>query len=278
MQKLCLALDDGHPGLKIRRLHVGGQAPLKAGAQTLFQTFDLLGRAVGGNDDLLVCVVQGVEGVEKLLLGGLLAGNELDIVHQQQVCHAVLHAEVLGAAGADGGDQLIGELLAGNIHDDEVGVGALDLGLDGGEQMGLAQTGAAVDEQRVVGAGGIGRHRLRSSKRKLVGGAFDKVLEGELVVALRGGGVCLVLLGQHHLVGRGAGHHQRDIHVKAQHGLEGLLEQAKIAVRHDLADEVVAHRKGDVAGVLKADGLQPVDIEIIGRLGHLRFAVRLRGL
>jgi len=79
-------------------------------------------------------------------------------------------------------------------------------------------------------------------------------------------------------VGRGAGHHQRDVHVKAQHGLEGLLEQAKITVRHDLADKVVAHRKGDVAGVLKADGLQPVDIEIIGRLGHLRFAVRLRGL
>ena len=72
MQKLCLAFDDGHAGLKIRRLHIGGQAPLEAGAQTLFQTFDLLGRAVGGNDDLLVGIVQGVEGVEELLLRGLL--------------------------------------------------------------------------------------------------------------------------------------------------------------------------------------------------------------
>ena len=77
---------------------------------------------------------------------------------------------------------------------------------------------------------------------------------------------------------RRAGHHQRDVHVEAQHGLEGFLEQAKVAVRHDLADEVVAHRKGDVAGILKADRLQSVDIEIIGRLGHLRFAVRLGGL
>ena len=91
--------------------------------------------------------------MEEFFLGGLLARDELDIVHQQQVCHAVLHAEVLGAAGADGGDQLIGELLAGNVHDDEIGVGALDLGLDGREQMGLAQTGAAVDEQRVIGPG-----------------------------------------------------------------------------------------------------------------------------
>ncbi len=59
--------------------------------------------------------------MEELLLRGLLAGDELDIVYQQKVCHAVLHAEVLGAAGADGGDQLIGELLAGNVHDNEIG-------------------------------------------------------------------------------------------------------------------------------------------------------------
>ena len=157
-------------------------------------------------------------------------------------------------------------------------MGALDLGLDGREQMGLAKAGAAVDKQRVVCAGGIGRNRLCSSKRKLVGGAFDEVFKCELVVALRGGGVRLVLLGQHHLMRRRAGHHQRDVHVEAQHGLEGFLEQAKVAVRHDLADEVVAHRKGDVAGILKADRLQSVDIEIIGRLGHLRFAVRLGGL
>ncbi len=157
-------------------------------------------------------------------------------------------------------------------------MGALDLSLDGGEQMGLAQAGAAVDEQGVVGPGGVGRHSLGCSKGKLVGGAFDKVLEGELVVALGGGRVCLVLLGQHHLVGRRTGHHQGDVHVKAQHGLEGLLQQAQVPVGDDLADKVVADRQGDVAGVLEADGLQPVDVEIIGRLGHLRLAVRLGGL
>jgi hypothetical protein len=55
-------------------------------------------------------------------------------------------------------------------------------------------------------------------------------------------------------------------------------EQAEVAVRHDLADEVVAHREGDMAGVLKADRLQPVDIEIIRRLRHLRLAVALGSL
>ena len=272
---LCLALHDGNAGLKIRRLHIGGQTPLKAGAQPLLEALDLLGGAIGSDDDLLVGVVQGVEGVEEFFLRGLLARDELDIVHQKQVCHAVLHAEVLGAAGADGGDQLIGELLAGNVHDDEIGVGALDLGLNGGQQMGLAKAGAAVDEQGVIGPGGVCRHSLRSSKRKLVGRPLDEVFKGELVVALRGGGVCLVLLGQHYLVGRGAGHHKGDVHIKAQHGLEGLLEQAEVPVGDDLADKIVAHRQGDMAGVLKADGLQPVDIEIVRWLGHLRLAVHL---
>ena len=116
---------------------------------------------------------------------------------------------------------------------------------------------------------------LRRSKRKLVGGTLDEVLEGELVITLGRGGVCLVLLGQHHLMGRGAGHHQRDVHVKAQHGFKGLFQQAEVAVGDDLADEIVAHRQGDMAGVLKADGLQPVDIEIVRWLGHLRLAVHL---
>ena len=35
-----------------------------------------LGRAVGGEDDLLVALVQGVKGVEELFLGHLLAFQE----------------------------------------------------------------------------------------------------------------------------------------------------------------------------------------------------------
>ena len=51
--------------------------------------YDLVAGVIGWGKmcirDRLVGVVQGVEGVEELFLGGLLAGDELDIVHQQQV-------------------------------------------------------------------------------------------------------------------------------------------------------------------------------------------------
>ncbi len=222
-------------------------------------------------------VVEGVEGVEELFLGGFLPGDELDVVHQQQVRHPVFGPEVLGAAGADGRDQLVGELLAGHVHDDEVGVGPLDLDLDGGEQVGLAQARPAVDEQGIVSPRGVGRHRLGRREGELVGRALDKVLEGKFIIALGAGGVQVVLLGQDHFMGRGAGHNELNVHVKPKDRLESLFQQAQIPVGHDLADEIVPHRQGDMARVLKADRLQPVDVEAVGGLCHLAFAVELGG-
>src|SRR5699024_12755448 len=98
----------------------------------------------GGYVVVVVGGVEVVDGVAELLLGGFLPGDELDVVHQQQVCRPVFGPVVLGAAGADGRDQLVGELLAGHVHDDEVGVGPLDLDLAGGEQVGLASDRSTV--------------------------------------------------------------------------------------------------------------------------------------
>ena len=54
-----------------------------------------------GDDDLLVGVVQGVEGVEELLLRLLLALQELDVVDQQHVDVAVAALEAAGLVVAD---------------------------------------------------------------------------------------------------------------------------------------------------------------------------------
>ena len=44
-----------------------------------------LGGRSDGEDDLLAVLVDRVEGVEELLLGPLLVGDELDVVDEQQV-------------------------------------------------------------------------------------------------------------------------------------------------------------------------------------------------
>ncbi len=74
-----------------------------------------LRRAVGGDDDLLVRVVQGVEGVEELLLRPLAVLQELDVVDQQDVDVAVAALERAGLVVAQAVDEVVGELLGGDV-------------------------------------------------------------------------------------------------------------------------------------------------------------------
>ena len=274
VEQLGLALDDGHPRFKIRRLDIGGQAPLKPGAQAFLQTFDLLGGPVRRDHDLFAGVVQRVEGVEKLLLRALFAGQELDIVDQQHIGQAVFLAELLGGGGLDGLHDLVGELFTVHIHDVEIGVVFLDLDADGVEQVGLAQAGRTVDEQRIVRAGRVGRHGLSRRKGKLVGRALDEIFKGESVLPGRNGQFFV-----QSAFGRRRGfrlrHNEPDLHIKAQNLLEGVLHQAGVAVLDNAADKVVADLQRNGVGVFKADGFQRADVVLIGCLGGMFAAVSL---
>ena len=204
--------------------------------------------------------------MEELLLGGLLAGDELNVVHQQQVGLAVLLAEFLRAAGPDGGDDLVGELLTVHIDDIEIRMVLADLDLNGVQQVGFAQARVAVDEQ------GVGRHSLGCRIGELVGGAADKVLKGELIPAAGQGGHLVRVVGG----GDGqAGHHQLQVDLKPQHALEGVLQKRNVTVPHDLADELVAHAEHHMVGVFKAHRLQTVNVQIVGGVHQIVFAVQL---
>ena len=176
-----LVFDDGHAGLVVGGLNVGQQAPLEAGLQPVLQAEHLLGRAVGGEDDLLFQLVQGVEGMEHLLLGRVPAGDELHVVHQEHVGAPVFLPEFGVAALADGLDQLVGEGVALDVHHLIVRVVVVDGVGDGVQQMGLAQAGLAVDEQGVIALPGIVCHGPGGGVGELVGGAHHEALEGVLL-------------------------------------------------------------------------------------------------
>ena len=145
---------------------------------------------VGADDDLLARVVQGVEGVEEFLLGLLLAGDELDVVDEQDVSAAVFGLEGLHALIAHAGDELVGEFLGGDILHPFVGVLFQHRVTDGVHQMGLAQAGAAVDEQGIVGTAGAGGYGHGRRVGELVGFAHHEGVEGVAGVegGVRGGG------------------------------------------------------------------------------------------
>ena len=272
VEELRLPLHDGHAGLEIRRLNVGGQAPLKPGAQPLLQALDLLGRTIRRNDDLPPVVVQRVEGVEEFLLGALLARQELDIVDEQHVRLTVLLPELLGGGRLHRRDDLVGEHFTVHIDDVEIRVVLLDLDLDGVEQMGLAQARRSVDEQRIVRPRRIRRDSLGRRIGKLVGGTLDEVLEGEIVPAA--GQILLFQLGLFRLFlfFRGDEH---KIDIKSQYRLEGILQHRGVPVRHNAQNEGVADLQRDGVGILKADGFDVADVVLIGCLGSMFTAIGL---
>ena len=112
--------------------------------------------------------------MEEFFLGADLAGDELDVVHQQQVGHPVFFPERRHVAALDGGDQLVGEVVAFDVHDPVGRPGPGDVAGDGVEQVGLAQARLAVDEQGVVGAGRVLGHGIGGRVGKLVAVAHDE--------------------------------------------------------------------------------------------------------
>ena len=83
--ELRLLADDRDARLELRRLDVGHEAPLEARHEALLHLVELLGVLVARDDDLLARLMKRVERVEKLFLRLRLAGEEMDVVDEEQV-------------------------------------------------------------------------------------------------------------------------------------------------------------------------------------------------
>ena len=176
---LAAVAQDGDARLEIGLLRVGDQALVEARDQPLLEARDVLRRLVGGDHDLLVRVAQRVERVEELLLRALLAGEELDVVHEQHVDGAIAVPERERLAVLDGPDHLVREPLGGDVEHARLGLQALHLVAHGVQDVRLAEARVAVDEERVVDLAGPLRDRHRGRVREPVAGADDERLERE---------------------------------------------------------------------------------------------------
>ena len=75
--------------------------------------------------------------MEELLLGPYLAGQELDIVDQQNIGTAVRLLEAFDTAAAEGVEEMVGERLRGRIPDGCVGAKGLEVVADGVQKVGF---------------------------------------------------------------------------------------------------------------------------------------------
>ena len=104
------------------RFQVGGfqlghETPFETGHQALLQSCDFTGRAVAGENDLFVRIEQGVEGVEEFFLHAFLAGQEVDVIDQQEIRMPIFLPELDKTAVLQCVDILVRESLGGHVTD-----------------------------------------------------------------------------------------------------------------------------------------------------------------
>ena len=120
--------------------------------------------------------------MEELLLRAVLVGEELDVVDQQRIERTVRRLEVVHLVVLQRFHHVADEALRVHIRDARIGLAREDGVADGVHQVRLAETDAAVDEERVVRAPWIFADLLRGGLGELVALADHEAVEGEVLV------------------------------------------------------------------------------------------------
>ena len=175
--RLGLPGEDDDLGLQVGGLNIGDQTPLEPGSQALLERRDVPGRAVAGHDDLLLGFVQSIERVKELLLGALFAGQELDVVDEEQIDVSVAFLEINRSLESDRVDQLVHERFGADVQSPEAREMPGDFMTDGMHQVGLPQTDPAVDVERVISARRLIRDGGCGGMGELIARAHDERVE-----------------------------------------------------------------------------------------------------
>ena len=134
---------------------------------------------------MLLAVEQRVEGVEEFFLRAVLAGEKLDVVDQQRVHLLELALELIHRLFLQGPDHGAEELFRAQVQHARGGVGLAHRVAGSQHQVGLAQPGAAVQQQRVVRAvTGLGCRLERRREAQLVAAAFHEIGKGVVRVQI----------------------------------------------------------------------------------------------
>ena len=153
-KEFSLAFDDSDACFKIRGLYICDKSRFKTAFKSVFKSFYFFWWAVGSQDYLAFCFIEGVESVEKFFLSRFFSAYELDVVYQEDIRFSVFVSEVTCGVEADSLDKFVGEVIALYIDDSFFGISSVDLVSDGVEKVSFAKTGVCGYEKGSVRAAG----------------------------------------------------------------------------------------------------------------------------
>ncbi len=284
---LDLLTQDGDARLQVGAADIDDHALAEARAQALLERFELARWPVRGDDDLLVGLVERVEGVEEFDLRLLLLGQELHVVDEQHVVVAIRLFEALDAPlVGDGVDEVVGEALDRDVLDLQRRVLGQRGMSDRLDEVRLAEARIGVHEHRVVGGGGRLGHAACHGRRILVVGAYDPAVEhvarvevGKHVVASggrprRSGRLVrrrrLRTWRRHRDLGLGGPRIYRypELHLAAEHGVQGVADHAAEAALDPVAGELVGHAQHE-GGAVELERHSALEPQAEGGVVHL---------
>ncbi len=147
---LLLLTQDGNAGLEVRRLNIDRQTAFEPGNEAFFEAADFAWRTVGGENDLLMSIIEGIEGMEEDFLESFLAGEEVDVINQQDIDVSEVLPEFRKGFTVQGVDIEVAEFFAEEIFDFGAFVILADSLSDGLQQVCFSQAGGAVNEEGIV--------------------------------------------------------------------------------------------------------------------------------
>ena len=140
---------DGDAGGVVRRPDDGRQSRLEPFPEALLDRDERPRQTIAGQNQLPPGLIQGVEGVEELLLGPGLAREELDVVDEQDVGVAVGALEPFERPRSEGADEVVRERLGRGVANRGSAAEHVHIVADRMEEVGLAEPRRRVQEQRV---------------------------------------------------------------------------------------------------------------------------------
>jgi hypothetical protein len=135
---------NGQTHFDVGRLQVGYETPLEPGDKAVFEILNLAGWTVAGQHDLFMGLVESVEGMEEFFLDTLFAGEELDVVDQEDIGLTVPFAEFNELIVLYAIDVVVCKLFRRNISNARALFVGGDMVADGVEQMCFAKTDTTV--------------------------------------------------------------------------------------------------------------------------------------
>ena len=138
-----------------------------------------LGVGVAGHDNVGLLGQKSFKGVKKLLLRSLLVGKKLHVVDQEQIQRVVALLELIKSLALVSFNHIRYKLLCMDVENFGVGPLSQQPVAHCMHQMGLAQTDAAIDEERVVQVAWHARHMHGGSACHAVGTAFNQCVKGQ---------------------------------------------------------------------------------------------------